>query len=124
MKSRDVIATSAIRSVLGAIDNAGSVNVSARDAPEGSVGSGYTAGSVQGLGAGDVPRSELDDRQITEIVRAEVTDREVLAEEYRGLDRTEEQLGSTQNARSCAACSGAKLPTSHRSNDGGTRPIH
>jgi hypothetical protein len=82
-----VIATSAIRSVLGAIDNAGSVGLVDRAAPE---ASGYIAGSVEGPGSGDVPRRELDDGQVTEIVRTEIADREVLAEEYGELGRMEE----------------------------------
>jgi uncharacterized protein len=87
MKSRDVVATSAIRSALGAIDNAGSVRVTDRGVPE---GSGRIAGSVEGLGAGDVPRRELDDEQIMEIVLVEVRDREETAKEYSALGRTEE----------------------------------
>jgi len=87
MKSRDVIATSAIRSALGAIDNAGSVGANNRDLP---VGSGHIAGSIQGLGAGDVPRREMNDGQIIEIVRAELRDRNRSSEEYRGMGRMEE----------------------------------
>ena len=87
MKSRDPIARTAIRSALRAIDNAGSVGASNR---EGSEGSGHIAGSVEGLGAGDVPRREMDEGQIIEIVRAEVTSREGAAEEYEGLGRVDE----------------------------------
>jgi hypothetical protein len=87
MKSRDPIARSAIRSALGAIDNAGSVGVNDRDLPG---SSGHIAGSVQGLGAGDVLRREMDDGQIIEIVRAEVTSRERAAEEYEGLGWVDE----------------------------------
>lgn len=87
MKSRDVVATSAIRSALGAIDNARSVGVTDRDVP---AGSGRIAGSVEGLGAGDVPRREMDDEQIIEIVLVEVSDRERAAEEYSALGRTDE----------------------------------
>src|SRR5580704_17483404 len=87
MKSRDVVATSAIRSALGAIDNAGSVGGIGRVEPE---DSGHIAGSVDGLGAGDVPRREWDEVQIVNIVLAEVKDRERAAEEYADLGRTEE----------------------------------
>jgi uncharacterized protein len=52
--------------------------------------SGHIAGSVQGLGAGDVLRREMDDGQIIEIVRAEVTSRERAAEEYEGLGWVDE----------------------------------
>jgi hypothetical protein len=72
MRSRDAVARSAIRSALGAIDNAGSFGVNSSDLPG---GSGLIAGDVQGLGAGDAPRREMDEGQIIEIVRAEVTSR-------------------------------------------------
>jgi uncharacterized protein len=87
MRSRDPVATSAIRSALGAVDNAGSVGVTGRNVP---AGSDYIAGSVKGLGAGDVPQREMNDEQIIEIVLVEVRDREGAAEEYSALGRTEE----------------------------------
>ena len=59
MKDRDPVARSAIRSALGAIDNAGSVGRDDLSAPG---ASGHIAGGVQGLGAGDAPRRELDER--------------------------------------------------------------
>jgi uncharacterized protein len=88
MKSRDAVAKSAIRSALGAIDNAGSVGVN--NNPELSSRSGSIAGSVQGLGAGDTARRELDEGQIIEIVRAEVTNRSMAATEYEELGRIDE----------------------------------
>lgn len=89
MKSRDAVATSAIRSALGAIDNAGSVDVTDRDA---TVDSGSVAGGLQGLGAGDVPRRELGPEQILEIVLAEVADRQRAAELYGALGRSEDAV--------------------------------
>jgi uncharacterized protein len=86
MKTRDTIATSAIRSALGAIDNAGSAGGSDLGVPE---GSGTIAGSMEGLGGGDVPRRELDEGQVIEIVRSEVMDRRNAAEEYDDLGQTE-----------------------------------
>jgi uncharacterized protein YqeY len=86
MKSRDAVATSAIRSALGAVDNAKSVGVTDRDVP---VGADYIAGSVEGLGAGDVPQREMDDEQIIEIVLVGMRDREGVAGEYSSLGRTE-----------------------------------
>jgi uncharacterized protein YqeY len=87
MKARDATTTSAIRSALSAIDNAGSAGVSRH--AEG-LGSGPRAGSTQGIGAGDVPRKELDEGRIRAIVRSEVTDRERAAAEYEGLGRSQE----------------------------------
>ena len=85
MKDQDPIARSAIRSALGAIDNAGSIDVHDRY-----VAGRHIAGGVQGMGAGDAPRRELDEGQIIEIVRAEVTSRERAAEEYEGLGKKDE----------------------------------
>ena len=90
MKSRDPIATATIRSALGAIDNAGSVRVDDLDLPQ---RSGHIAGSVKGLGAGDVPRMEIDDQQLIEIVQAQVTSREGAADEYEGLGRVDQADG-------------------------------
>jgi uncharacterized protein len=87
MKARDPIARAAIRSALGAIDNARSVRADRRAGPQ---GSGPIAGSVEGLGAGEASRRELDEGQITEIVRAEVTSREAAAAEYERLGRLDE----------------------------------
>jgi uncharacterized protein YqeY len=87
MRSRDAVARSAIRCALAAIDNAGSLGVNNSDLPG---RSGLIAGGVQGLGAGDAPRREMDEGQIIEIVRAEVTSRKEAAEDYEGLGRIEE----------------------------------
>ena len=87
MKARDPIALSAIRSALGAIDNARPVDVQEVRRED---SSSHLAGSAEGRGAGDVLRRELTDGQITEIVRDEVEPRKRAAEEYEGLGRDEE----------------------------------
>jgi uncharacterized protein YqeY len=89
MKSRDAAAISAIRSALGAVDNAGSVGDGDWERSP-LAGSDHIAGSVQGLGAADVPRREIDDWQVVEIVRADVADRMQAAEQYRELGLVEE----------------------------------
>ncbi len=87
MKSRDTVATSALRSAFGAIDNARSVEVEKARRED---SSSYVAGSAEGLGAGDVLRRELSDGQIAEIVRDEAETRKRAADEYEGLGRAEE----------------------------------
>jgi uncharacterized protein YqeY len=104
MKTPDPIARAAIRSALGAIDNAGSVGGGDH---EDAKGSGHIAGIVEGLGAGDVPRRELDESQIVAIVRAEITSREAAAEEYQGLGRAD----AAARLRSECAVLGRLLPT-------------
>jgi uncharacterized protein len=105
MKSRDAVATSAIRSALGAVDNAKSVGVTDRDVP---VGADYIAGSVEGLGAGDVPQREMDDEQIIEIVLVGMRDREGVAGSTAPWAGPNTLLGFAPRPRSCWAFSRAK----------------
>jgi hypothetical protein len=78
MKVRDAVAIAALRSVLGAIDNAGAAGVA--EAP--SVQPGLIAGGVAGLGAGEVPRREISEGQLHEIVRAEIARWQAAAADY------------------------------------------
>jgi uncharacterized protein YqeY len=87
MKARDAVATSAIRSALGAIDNAGSSGVGS---PPRDPRANLIAGSAQGVGTGDVPRRELGEDQIRAIVDSEVAERRTAAEEYLRLARPQE----------------------------------
>jgi uncharacterized protein YqeY len=70
-KNRDTARISALRSALGAIDNAETPDGARLDASE----SGTIAGAVTGLGAAEVARRELSDAQIRELLRAEVQER-------------------------------------------------
>jgi uncharacterized protein YqeY len=70
-KDRDATRVSALRSALGAIDNAETPDNIQVDAPA----SGRIARSVAGLGAADVARRLLSDAQIRELVRGEVDER-------------------------------------------------
>jgi uncharacterized protein YqeY len=80
LKAQDRTALSAIRSALAAIDNAGAVqSYSGRP----SISRGHIAKAVAGLGAADVARRELVDREILDIIRAEVSERRLAAVEYR-----------------------------------------
>ena len=83
MKRRDGIATPALRSALAAIDNAEAVDPA--HAPD--VRSGPIAGAVGGLHAGEVPRLELSDDDIADVVRSEITSRKAAAREYERLGR-------------------------------------
>jgi uncharacterized protein YqeY len=72
MKARDTTAVSALRSALGAIDNAEAPDVSEAPAAQ----PGVIAGGVAGLGAGEVARRALSDSEVEAIVRGEITDRQ------------------------------------------------
>jgi uncharacterized protein len=78
MKARDQAAVTALRSALAAIENAEAV---APLAPQ-DQSSGVIAAAVTGLGAGEAARRDLSERQIADIVLAEVTDRRAAAAEY------------------------------------------
>jgi hypothetical protein len=86
MKGRDFTAIAALRTTLGAIDNAEAVETTERPIPTG----GPIAGAVVGHEAGEAPRRELSDRQIRALVQGEVADRESAAADYGLIGRHDE----------------------------------
>jgi uncharacterized protein YqeY len=78
MKAHDQVAVGALRSALGAVDNAEAVDASHAPAQQ----PGVIAGGVAGLGAGEVPRLVLGEEDVAAIVRAEVAARRAPAAEY------------------------------------------
>lgn len=78
MKARDRNATAALRSALGAIDNAEAVDGS-------DVRAGAIESSAVGLGAAERARRDLTESDIAGIVRAEIDDRLTAAGEYDAL---------------------------------------
>jgi uncharacterized protein YqeY len=76
-KDRDAIRVSALRSALSAIDNAETPDVEDLDVPA----AGTIAGSVAGLGAAEVPRRVLPGAAIRTLLRAEIDDRLLAAEQ-------------------------------------------
>lgn len=80
LKSRDMVAVSALRSALGAIDNA--TAVPAGPAAAASASSPHIAGAPAGLGATETERRRLSDDDVSAIVRAEVTERQAVARDY------------------------------------------
>ena len=89
MKARDMVAVSALRSALSAIDNAGAVP--AGPAPVTGATSPHFAGAVAGIGAAETERRSLSDQQASAIVRAEVAERQAAARDY-------DQAGHTERA--------------------------
>jgi uncharacterized protein YqeY len=80
LKSRDMVAVSALRSALGAIDNA--TAVPAWPAAAASASSPHIAGAAAGLGATEAERRRLSDDDVSSIVRAEVAERQAAARDY------------------------------------------
>jgi uncharacterized protein YqeY len=83
MKGRDATAVAALRSALGAIDNAEAVDPSHAPRRQG----GVLAGGVAGLGTGEVARRTLSPSDVAAVLRAEVDDRRSAAGEYERLGR-------------------------------------
>lgn len=84
-KQRDTVRVSALRSILGAIDNAETPDTVAVVAQP----SGEIAGAVAGLGATEVARRELSDEQIRGLVQAEIDERRSAADDFIAGGHTE-----------------------------------
>ena len=92
LKSRDMVAVSALRSALGAIDNASAVpavpapapaRAPARaPAPAASASGPHIAGAIAGVGTAETERRHLSDDEVRAIVRAEVAERQAAARDY------------------------------------------
>ena len=80
-KARDRVAMSALRSALGAIDNAEAVNAPAFDSRQ---------PPITGVGAAETARRILTESELDAIVRAEVADRRAAADEYERLGRADQ----------------------------------
>lgn len=86
LRARRAHVVAVMRETLAAIDNAEAVDASA--APP--VQHGEFAGSVAGLGAGEVPRRLLSPEAVTAIVDRELQERKHAADTYSALGRHDE----------------------------------
>lgn len=96
MRARDRSAISALRSALGAIDNAEAI-----DAAE--VKAGALEDSAVGLGAAEARRRDLTEADIADIVRREIGERRDAAAEYDRLGATDRRDSLTAEADTLAA---------------------
>lgn len=80
MKARDFVAVAALRSALGALDNAETVD--SAWAPQPNAGHPRLAGTVSGLHAAEVERRSLSGPEMDQVVRTEVADRHAAACDY------------------------------------------
>ena len=89
MRARDKRAVAVLRSTLGAIDNAEAVD--AAQAPQAGeerpAGEGGIAGTVAGVGAGEVERRALTAAEMEALVRREVAERRAAARGYERAGR-------------------------------------
>lgn len=86
MRARQMHAVAVLRETLAAIDNAEAAQAPAA-AP---MQQGVFAGSVAGLGAGEVPRKVLGPDDVAAIVEREITERRDAAAMYERLGRHDE----------------------------------
>ncbi|MEY7971704.1 GatB/YqeY domain-containing protein [Saccharomonospora xinjiangensis] len=97
LKARDRVALAALRSALGAIDNAEAVPIDSApidsapidSAPVAGLGGEHVAGAASGVGATEMTRRELTDAQLREIVENEIRERTAAADEYERLGRAD-----------------------------------
>ena len=82
LRTRDMIAASALRSALAAIDNAQAVPPWPAAA---GASSPHVAGTAAGLGAGEAERRSLSEAEAERIVRAEVAERHAAAHDYQRM---------------------------------------
>ena len=80
MQARDKASTAAIRSALGAIDNAEAIDATV--AVDRIDGDSRIAGAVAGAGSTDMRRRTLTDGEMADVLRAEIADRLEAADEY------------------------------------------
>ncbi|WKG05477.1 glutamyl-tRNA amidotransferase [Mycolicibacterium sp. HK-90] len=77
-KSRDATSVTAIRSALSAIDNAETPQPDQTDTRTG----GAIAGAVTGVGSTEMARRVLTDREVRDLIRAEIDERLAAADQY------------------------------------------
>ncbi|WP_066902938.1 glutamyl-tRNA amidotransferase [Mycolicibacterium houstonense] len=90
-KSRDATGVTAIRSALSAIDNAETPQPDQTDTRTGEA----IAGAVSGVGSTEMARRVLSDDEVRVLIRAEIDERLVAADQYSAnghLDRASELL--------------------------------
>ncbi|EHR62573.1 GatB/YqeY domain-containing protein [Saccharomonospora cyanea] len=87
LKTRDRVAIAALRSALGAIDNAEAVPVDSAQAT--GTDSEHVAGAASGVGAAETRRRDLTEAELRSIVENEVRQRTAAADEYERLGRVE-----------------------------------
>jgi uncharacterized protein YqeY len=86
MRGKQMHAVTVLREVLAALDNAEAADLSQAPKTQDSV----FAGSVAGLGAGEVPRRILSEQEATALIERELKERRDAIQTYRGLGRDEE----------------------------------
>ncbi|MBB4662374.1 GatB/YqeY domain-containing protein [Conexibacter arvalis] len=101
MKARDRATITAIRSALTAIDDAEAVDPASAGLR--AVDNEHLAGTVGGLGAGEVARAALGEEAIRAVVVREIEERRDVAADYERLGRPDEAARLRAEADALAA---------------------
>ena len=108
LRARDQAATAALRSALAAIANAEAVSADTLPPAPAPASSPHFAGAAAGPDASEVPRRVISEPAMTEIVRAEMTDRRQAAGQYAQAGHADRAACLTAEADVLAAVLGAK----------------
>lgn len=90
MKARDKTTVAAVRSALAALDDAEAVDADAVGLTE--VVHEQLAGTVGGLGAGEVQRATLTEQRARAVVDSEIAERRTVARDYDAHGRDEQAV--------------------------------
>ena len=102
MKAKDTAAVKALRSTLGALDNAEAIPTAGTDLDRRAT-SETIAGATVGLGAGEADRRELTVDDVGRIVRAEIAERHEAAAQYASTGHAERAAALRAEAEVLAA---------------------
>ncbi|WP_078287774.1 hypothetical protein [Mycobacterium sp. D16R24] len=94
MKARNSVAVSALRTAIAAIDNAESVDDTARTRLDNT----HIAGATRGLGSAEAARKVLSPADVRAILRAQIDDRTAEAERYDTLGQAQAAARLRQEA--------------------------
>lgn len=111
LRARDTVAVPALRSALSAIANAEAVG----PGPEVAAGAGnaFFAGSVAGPGAAEARRRCLSAAEVDQILRAEVSERELAAREYERGGHADQADRLRSEARALTSALAGENPPGH-----------
>lgn len=106
IRARDRVATAALRSALAAIDDAEAVDPAAAGVSV--VAHERIAGTVGGLGAGEVARAAVSEEEVRAVVEREIAERRHAAETYaaHGRETEAERLSAEADVLAAALADG------------------
>ena len=92
VRSRDTVTVSALRTLLSSISNAQAVAAPSAPPSTPAESSEHVAGSVAGVGAAEVPRRELSEADVADLLRGEIAERHAAVDALGGRGERAERL--------------------------------